>query len=218
VAYASPSAVPTVFTQTALASQGQHLGEFDSARSEVAGYGQTYSRPAPPAASGLAVGEPSLRRMISHWSRRRQRRFAVFRQRWRWIGTAGLILRSMEEASLLWPAARVIKRCGHRPESLRPASKILADGVGRAQRPTSCRRVSGRDAPVGPGTRLRCGATCRSTALLDSEWLKATSVRSRYGRRGVGERQPGTTGLARLVRALQLQVREWHMDNQGDQG
>jgi hypothetical protein len=44
VAHVSRSAVPTVFTQTALASRGQRLGEFDSARSESACYGQTYSR------------------------------------------------------------------------------------------------------------------------------------------------------------------------------
>lgn len=66
--------------------------------------------------------------------------------------------------------------------------------------------------------QLRCGTACRSTALLDSDWLKATPVRSRYGRKGVAERQLGTTGLARLVRALQLLVRDWHTDNQGDQG
>jgi hypothetical protein len=194
------------------------LGEFDSARSELAGYGQSYSRPAPSAASGLAMGEPVLRRMISHCPRRRQGRFVVFRQRWRWIGTAGLILRSIQEAPLPWRAARAIKRCGYRSGSLRPALRFVADGVGRVQRPTSCRRVSGRDAPEGPRMQLRCGTACRSTALLDSDWLKATPVRSRYGRRRVAERQPGTTGLPRVVRALQLRVRDWHMDNQGDQG
>jgi hypothetical protein len=66
--------------------------------------------------------------------------------------------------------------------------------------------------------QLRCGTACRSTALLDSDWLEATPVRSRYGRRRVAERQFGTTGLPRLVRALQLRVSDWHMDNQGDQG
>jgi hypothetical protein len=66
--------------------------------------------------------------------------------------------------------------------------------------------------------QLRCGTAYRSTALLDSDWLKATPVRSRYGRKWVAERQLGTTGLARLVRALELQVRDWHMDDQGDQG
>jgi hypothetical protein len=193
------------------------LAEFDSARSELAGCGQTYSRPAPSAASGLAVGEPSLRRMISYCPPRRQGRFVVLRQGWRWIGTAGLILRSMQEASLPWRAARAIKRCEYRSGSLRPASKFLADGVGRVQRPTSCRRVCGRDASEGPRMQSRCGTACRPTALLDSDWLKAAPVRSRYGRRGVAEQQLETTGLARLVRALQLQVRDWHIDNQGDQ-
>jgi hypothetical protein len=193
------------------------LGESDSARSELAGYGQTYSRPAPSAASGLAVGEPSLRRTISHCPPRRQGRSVVYGQRWRWIGTAGLILRSMQGASLPWRAARAIKRCEYWSGSLRPASRFLAGGVRRVQRPTSCRRVSGRDAPEGPRMQLWCGTACRSTALLDSDWLKATPVRSRYGR---GESLSGSLGPPALLgsfRTLQLQVRDWHMDNQGDQ-
>ena len=162
------------------------------------------------------MAHPSLRRMISHWPPRRQGRSVVFCQGWRWIGTAGLILWLMQEASLPWRATRTIKRCGYRSGSLRPASNLLADGVGRVQRPTSCRSVSGRDAPEGPRMQLPCGTACRSTALPDLDGLKATPVRGRYGRRGVAERQLGTAGRARLVRTLQLQVRDWHMDNPGD--